>query len=59
VQGEDCNTRGDGQDDEVFVERVALAEKGDLEEHDREKLAGFCEDESYIVDMGERCVTKW
>jgi len=29
-----------------------------VEEHDWEELAGFGEDEGYVVDVGEACVAK-
>ena len=30
-----------------------------MEEHDGEELAGFGEDEGYVVDVGERGVAEW
>jgi len=53
VQGEDCDAGGDSEDDEVFVEGEGAAEEGYVEEHYGEQLAGFGENEGYIVDVGE------
>ena len=30
-----------------------------MEEHDGEELAGFGEDEGYVVDVGERGIAEW
>lgn len=53
VQGEEGDAGGDEEDDEVFVEGVALAEDGEVQEHDGEQLAAFGEDEGDVVDVGE------
>ena len=37
--------------DEVFVQRVPFSEDGKMKEHDRKELAGFGEDEGYVVDV--------
>jgi len=58
VDCEDCNAGGYECDDEVFVEGVGFAEDREVQEHDGEKLAGFSEDESYVVDVGEGGVTE-
>lgn len=51
MECEDSDTGSDAEDDEVFVERVAFSEYGDVEEHDGEKFTGFCEDKGYVVDV--------
>lgn len=53
VESEDGDAGGDEENDKVFVERVAFAENGQMEEHDGEELAGFGEDVGDVVDMGE------
>lgn len=53
VEGEDGYAGGHEGDDEIFVEGVALAEDGEVQEHDGEKLAGLGEDEGDVVDVGE------
>ena len=53
MEGEDCDAGGDEGDDEIFVQGEALAENGEVEEHDGEELAGFGEDEGNVVDMVE------
>lgn len=53
VQREDGDAAGHGGDDQVLVERVALAEHGDVQEHDGEQLAALGEDVSDVVDVGE------
>ena len=58
VQGEDGDAGGHGGDDEVLVERVALAEDGDVQEHDGQQLARLGEDEGDVVDVGERGVAE-
>ena len=39
VQTESCDTEGDHQDNTVLVQRVSLAEDGQVQDHDREELA--------------------
>ena len=58
VEGEDGDAGGDEEDDEVFVEGVAFAEDGQVEEHYREELAGFGEDEGDIVDVRQTGVAE-
>lgn len=53
MQGEYRDAGGDEEDDEVFVEGIAFAEDGEVEEHHGEELAGFGEDIGYVVDVGE------
>lgn len=45
VEGEDCDAKGHGEDDAVFVKRVSFSEDCKVQEHDGEELAGFGEDE--------------
>lgn len=58
VQREDGDAGGDGRDDEILVQGVALAEDGDVEEHDGEELAALGEQEGDVVDVGETGVAK-
>jgi hypothetical protein len=58
VEGEDGDAEGDGADDEVLVGRVAAAPEGGVEEHDGDELAGLCEEEGDVVDVGEGGVAK-
>ena len=58
VQRENCNTSGDKSYHELFVERKTLAEDCEMQEHYGKKFARFGEDESDIVDVGERCIAK-
>lgn len=58
VQREDCNTSGNKSYHEVFVQRKTFAEDCEMQEHYGKKLARFGEDESDIVDVGERCIAK-
>ena len=46
------------EDDEIFVQRIAFSENGEVQKHDREELAGFGEDEGDVVDMGETGVAE-
>ena len=58
VQGEGGDAGGDGRHDEVLVQRVALAEDGDVEQHDGEKLAALGEEEGDVVEVRERRVAE-
>lgn len=58
VDCEDCDSRGYKRYDEVFVEGVGLSKDGEVKEHYGEELAGFGEDEGYVVDVGERGVAE-
>ena len=53
VEGEDGDAAGDGGDDEVLVQGVALAEEGDVQEHDGQQLAALGEDVGDVVDVVE------
>ena len=53
VQREDCDAGGHECHNEVFVERVALAEDCEVQKHDGEEFAGLGEDEGDIVDVSE------
>lgn len=53
MEGEDGDARGDGRDDQVLVEGVALAEDGDVQEHDGEQLAALGQEEGDVVDVRE------
>ena len=53
MEREDGDARRHGRHDEVFVEGVAAAEDGDVEEHDGEEFAAFGEEEGDVVDVGE------
>ena len=58
VECEDCDAGGDESHHEVFVEGVGFSEDGEVEEHNGQELAGFGEDEGYIVDVVERSVAE-
>lgn len=58
VEGEDGDAGGNERNNEVFVKRVAFAEDGQMQEHDGEKLAGFGEDEGYVVNVSERGISE-
>ena len=58
VQREDGHAARHGRDDQVLVQRVALAEDGDVQEHDGQQLAALCEDEGDVVDVRERGVAE-
>jgi hypothetical protein len=53
VKREDGDTASDGGDDEVFVQRVAFPEDGDVQEHDGEEFAALGEDVGDVVDVCE------
>lgn len=53
VDRENRNAGRYERDHEIFVERVGFPEDGEVQEHDGEELAGFGEDEGYVVDVGE------
>lgn len=59
VEGEDGDAGGNERNDEIFVERVALAEDGQMQKHDGQKLAGFGEDEGDIVDVRQGGIAEW
>lgn len=58
VQSEDGDAGRDGRHDEVLVQRVALAENGDVEEHDGQQLAALGQQEGDVVDVRETGVPK-
>ncbi len=58
MEGEDRHAGGDEEDDQVFVEGVAFAEDGEVEEHHGEKFAGFGKDVGYVVDVGKRGIAE-
>lgn len=58
VEGEDGNAGSNKEYYKVFVERVAFAEDGEVEEHHGEEFARLGKDVGYVVDMGERGVTE-
>lgn len=58
VQGKHGDARRHGRDDEVLVQRVALAEDGDVEEHDGEQLAALGEQKGDVVDVRQARVAK-
>lgn len=58
VQREDGDARRDGRDDQVLVQRVALAEERDVEEHDGEQLAALGEEEGDVVDVRQARVAE-
>lgn len=58
VQGEEGDAGGDEGHDGIFVERVAFAEDGEVQEHDGQELARLREDEGDVVDVGEAGVAE-
>lgn len=58
VQRENGHARSDGSHDGVLVNRVALPEDGDVEEHDGQQLAALGQQERDVVDMRETGVAK-
>lgn len=58
VQGEGCDSERDREDNQVFVQRIALAEYGQIEKHNRKKFARFGENESQVVYMRQAGVAK-
>ena len=59
VQSEDCHTSCDECNNAVLVKRVLATEQGDMQGHDREKLARLGQDEGDVVDVLEGSITKW
>lgn len=53
VQGEHGDAGRHGRHHHVLVERVPLAEHGDVQEHDGQQLAALGEQEGDVVDVGE------
>lgn len=58
VEREDGHASGDGGHDGVLVNRVALPEDGDVEEHDGQQLAALGQQERDVVDVREAGVAK-
>lgn len=58
VQSEDGHTGRDGRDNEILVQRVALAENGDVQEHDGQQFAALGEQEGDVVDVRETGIAK-
>lgn len=58
VESEGRDAQGDQQDDSVFVQRVALPEEGDVEEHHRQQFTGLGQYEGQIVDVAETGVAE-
>lgn len=58
VQREDGNAKSDGRNNEVLVQRVALAEDGDVQEHDGQQLAALGEQKGNVVNMRQTSVSK-
>ena len=52
------NTCGNKSHDEVFVQRISLAEDCQMQKHHRKKFARFGENESDVVDVREGCIAK-
>lgn len=53
VECEYCYASGHQRYHEIFVEGVRFPEDSEMQEHDGKELAGFGEDEGYVVDVGE------
>lgn len=58
VQRKYRDTAGNSSNDKVLVERIALAEDGDMQEHDGEQFAALCKNKGDIVDMRKRGIPK-
>lgn len=58
MKGECSHSEGDQEDDAVLIQRVSLAEDGQVEEHDGQKLARFGEDEGEVVDVRETGISE-
>lgn len=58
VEGEDGHASSDGGHDGVLVDRVALPENGDVEEHDGQQLAALGQQERDVVNVRETGVAK-
>lgn len=58
MQSEDGDAGGHKSNDKVFVQRVTFAEDGEVQEHYREELAGFGEDEGNVVDVRKGGIAK-
>lgn len=58
VQREDGDAGRDGGHDQVLVQGVALAEDGDVQEHDGQQLARLGQQEGDVVDVGEAGVAE-
>lgn len=58
VQGEDGHTRGDGSDDQILVEGIALPEDGNVQEHDGEQLAALGQQKGNVVDVRKAGIAK-
>lgn len=53
IDGENSYAHSHEGHDKVFVEGVGFPEYGEVEKHDRKKLARFGKDECYIIDVSE------
>lgn len=58
VQSEDGHASSDGGHDGVLVDRVALPENGNVEEHDGQQLAALGQQESDVVNVRKTGVAK-
>ena len=58
MQRKDRHAGRDERDDGVFVQRIPLAEDGDVEGHHGQELAGLGEDEGDVIDMFEGGVSE-
>lgn len=58
VESEDGNASSDGGNDRVLVNRVALAENRNVEEHDGQQLAALGQQESDVVNVRKTGVAK-
>lgn len=58
MKREDGDAARHGRDDQVLVQRVSLAEQGDVQRHDGQQLAALGEDVGDVVDVGERGVAE-
>lgn len=58
MEGKDSHAQRHQSHHGVLVERVALAEDGQVQEHDGEQLAALGQDERHVVDVLEAGVAE-
>ena len=51
MKREECNAKGDKNNNGIFIQRVALPEHRNMQRHHREEFARLRQDESNIVDV--------
>lgn len=46
------------KDNPIFIQRVTLPEDRQMQEHNRQELAGLCQNEGQIVDMRQTGISE-